>query len=167
MSKKLIFLLLLCCFCSIAQTKNKSNLETYTSRKELYKIKYNPEHWIKNSESESWDVEFNDKYNLLTAYFIEYDYFISDKKLKSTIEEEFQEFGKIKNLKIYKKKINNIEVNYYTCELNYNDYLYKYEGFIFSGKGGSIQLQFAAQAEAIEPNRKLIEELNNGFSIVE
>lgn len=101
----------------------------------------------------------------MTAYFIEYDYFITDKKI-STIEEEFHDFGKIKNLKIYKKKINNTEVNYYTCELNYNDYLYKYEGFFYSGKGGSVQLQFAAQAEAIEPNRKLIEELNNGFFVI-
>ena len=166
MSKKLIFLFLLSSIFAIGQTKNNSKSETYTSRKDLYQIKYNPEHWIKNLESEGWDVEFNDKYNLITSYFIEYDYFISDKKIKSTIEEEFQEFGKIKNLKIYKKKVNNIEVNYYTCELDYNDYLYKYEGFIYNGKGGSIQLQFAAQAEAIEPNRKLIEELINGFSII-
>lgn len=166
MSKKLILLFLLSGFFMTGQTNQNSKLETYTSRKELYQIKSNPDHWVKNSESESWDVEFHDKYNLITAYFIEYDYFISDKKIKSTIEDEFKEFGKIKNLKIYKKKINNIEVNYYTCALDYNDYLYEYEGFIYSGKGGSIQLQFAAQAEAIAQNRKLVDELNNGFSII-
>ena len=166
MSKKIIFLFLLSGFLSIGQSKKSSNLETYTSRKELYKIKYNPEHWIKSPESESWDVEFSDKYNLVTAYFIEYDYFISDKKIKSTIEEEFKEFGKIKNLKVSKKKINNIEVNYFECELNYNDFLYKYQGFFYNGKGGSIQMQYGAQAEAIEQNQKIIDELNNGFTIV-
>ena len=165
MSKKLIFLFLLSSFLSIGQTKQNSSLETYTSRKELYKIKYDPEHWIKNAESESWDVEFNDKYNLVTAYFIEYDYFISDKKLKSTIEEEYKEFGKIKNLKISKKRINNIEVQYFECELDYNDFLYKYQGFFYKGKGGSVQMQYGAQAEAIEQNQSLINELNNGFSI--
>ena len=166
MSKKLIVLFLLSGFLSIGQTKNNSNLESYTSRKELYKIKYNPDHWIKSPESDSWDVEFKDKFSLVTAYFIEYDYFISDKKMKSTLEEEFKDFGKIKNLKISKKKVNNTEVNYYTCELDYNDYLYKYQGFIYNGKGGSIQMQYGAQAEAIEQNQKIIDELNNGFTII-
>ncbi|MBF4516262.1 hypothetical protein IRZ71_07910 [Flavobacterium sp. ANB] len=166
MPKKLILLFLLSSFFATAQTKSNSKLETYTSRKELYNIKYNPEHWIKNAESENWDAEFHDKYSLVSAYFIEYDYYISDKKLKSTIEEEYKEFGKIKNLKIYKKKVSNIEVNYFECELDYNDYLYKYQGFFYNGKGGSIQMQFGAQAEAIEQNQNLIDELNNGISVI-
>jgi hypothetical protein len=166
MSKKILFLLLLSSIFATAQNKNNSKLETYTSQKELYQIKYNPEHWIKNPQSENWDAEFHDKYSLVNVYFIEYDYFISDKKLKSTIEDEYKEFGKIKNLKIYKKKINNLEVNYFECELDYNNYLYKYQGFIYSGKGGSIQMQYGAQAEAIEQNQNLIDELNNGISII-
>ncbi|MDR6761742.1 hypothetical protein J2Y38_001951 [Flavobacterium sp. 2755] len=166
MSKKLILLFLLSSFFAIGQTKNTSKSETYTSRKNIYEIKYNPEHWIKNPESQNWDVEFHDRYNLISAYFIEYDHFIPDKKLKSTIEEQYKEFGKIKNLKIYKKKINNIEVNYFDCELDYNDYLYKYQGFIYNGKGGSIQLQYSAQAEALEQNQNIIDELNNGISII-
>lgn len=166
MSKKVFLLFLLSGFFSIAQTKNNSKSEIYTSRKELYQIKHNPDHWIKNPESQNWDVEFHDKYNLITAYFIEYDHFIPDKKLKSTIEEQYISFGNVKNLKIYKKKVNNIEVNYFECELDYNDYLYKYQGFIYNGKGGSIQLQYGAQAEAIEKNQNLIDELNNGFSIM-
>lgn len=166
MSQKLIFLFLLSGFFAIGQTKSNSKSETYTSRKELYKINYNPDHWIKNPQSESWDVEFHEKYNLVNAYFIEYDYFISDKKLKSTIEDEFKEFGKIKNLKVYKKKVNNIEVNYFECELDYNDFLYKYQGFFYNGKGGSIQMQYGAQAEAIGQNQNIIDELNNGLSII-
>lgn len=166
MPKKLIFLFLLSSFFAIGQTKSNLKSETYTSRKGLYQIKYNPDHWIKNAESENWDAEFHDKYSLVSAFFIEYDYFISDKKLKSTIEEEYKEFGKIKNLKIYKKKVNNIEVNYFECELDYNDYLYKYQGFFYNGKGGSIQMQYGAQTEAIEQNQNIIDELNNGISII-
>jgi hypothetical protein len=165
MSKKLMLLFLLSGICMIGQTKKNPNLETYTSRKKVYEIKYAPERWIR-ADTSDWDVEFHDQYNLVTAYFIEYDYFISDKKLKSTIEDEYKEFGKIKNLKIYKKKIKDLTVNYFECELDYNDMLYKYQGFFYSGKGGSIQMQFGAQAEAIEQNQGLIDELNNGISIL-
>ncbi|OXG06347.1 hypothetical protein BC749_10285 [Flavobacterium araucananum] len=166
MVKKLIFLFVLSSFAMTGQKKSDSKSETYISRKEIYQIKYNPDHWIKSTEPSSWDAEFHDKYNLINAYFSEYDYFITDKNLKSTIEEEYKEFGKIKNLKITKKKINDITVNYYTCELDYNDYLYKYQGFIYNGKGGSIQIQYGAQAEAIEPNQNIIDELNNGITVI-
>lgn len=165
MLNKLILLFLLSATCMTAQTKSNTKVETYTSRKKLYEIKYAPERWIR-ADTSDWDVEFHDQYNLVTAYFIEYDYFISDKKLKSTIEDEYKEFGKIKNLKIYKKKINDLTVNYFECELDYNDLLYKYQGFIYNGKGGSIQMQFGAQDEAIEQNKDIIDELSNGISIV-
>jgi ABC-type Fe3+/spermidine/putrescine transport system ATPase subunit len=148
--KKLILLFLLSGFFSIGQTKNNSKSKTYISRKQVYEIKYNPEHWIK-TESTNWDAEFHDKYNLVNAYFI---------------EDKYKEIVKIKNLKNYKKKINTIEVNYFECELNYNDYLYKYQGFIYNGKGGSIQIQYGAQAEAITQNQNIIDELNNGISII-
>ncbi|MEO6174479.1 MAG: hypothetical protein ABIP27_04925 [Flavobacterium circumlabens] len=165
MLNRLILLFLLSATCMTGQTKSNTKVETYTSRKKLYEIKYAPERWIR-ADTSDWDVEFHDQYNLVTAYFIEYDYFISDKKLKSTIEDEYKEFGKIKNLKIYKKKINDLTVNYFECELDYNDLLYKYQGFIYNGKGGSIQMQFGAQAEAIEQNKDIIDELSNGISIV-
>jgi len=166
MSKKLIFLFLLSGFLMMGQTKGSQKSETYTSRKDLYKIKYNPDRWIK-SESQNWDAEFKDKYNLLTAYFIEYDYYVSDKKLKSTLEDQFKEFGKIKKVKFYKKKINKIEVNYFECELDFDSFLYKYQGFFYNGKGGTVQIQFGGQAESIEQNQDLIDELNNGFSLIE
>lgn len=165
MSKKLILLFFLSCLYTMGQSKKESKLDTYTSRKEIYEIKYNPLKWI-ITESSDWDVQFHDKYNLVNAYFIEYDYFITDKKLKSTIEDEYKEFGKIKNLKISKKKINDFMVNYFECELDYNDILYKYQGFIYNGKGGSIQMQFGGQAEAIEQNQDIIDELNKGLTII-
>ncbi|MBZ4042550.1 hypothetical protein [Flavobacterium hibisci] len=165
MLKKLILLFLLSCLFTMGQSKKNSKLDSYISRKGIYEIKYNPENWVR-TESSDWDVEFHDKYNLVNVYFIEYDYFITDKKLKSTIEDEYKEFGKIKNLKISKKKINDLMVNYFECELDYNDILYKYQGFIYNGKGGSIQMQYGAQAEAIEQNQNIIDELNNGISII-
>lgn len=149
------------------QTKNVQKLEIYTSRKELYQIKYNSNHWIRNLDAQVWDAEFHDKYNLLTAYFTEYDHFVSDSKLKSTLEDQFIEFGKIKKIKFYKKKINNIEVNYFECELDYNSFLYKYQGFFYNGKGGTVQIQYGGQAESIEKNQNIIDELNNGFSLIE
>jgi hypothetical protein len=167
MSKKLIFLFLISSFVMLGQTKNDPKTETYTSRKELYQLKYNPNNWVKSPESKNWDAEFNDKYNLLTAYFIEYDYFISDSKLKSTLENQFKDFGKIKKVKFYKKKINNLEVNYFECELDYNSFLYKYQGFFYNGKGGTVQIQYGGQAESIEQNLDIINELNNGFSLIE
>lgn len=167
MVKKLVLLFVLSSFAMTAQKKSNSKSETYVSRKETYQIKYNPDHWVKSTEpSTSWDAEFHDKYNVVNTYFSEYDYFITDKNLKSTIEDQYKDLGEIKNLEIFKKKINGITVNYFTCELVYNDYLYKYQGFTFSGKGGSIQMQYGAQAEAIELNQSSIDELNNGIEII-
>ena len=166
MSKNIIFLFLISGLFMMGQSQKNANIETYTSRKGIYELKYDPKKWIRADSSE-WDVQFNDKYNLVTVYFMEYDYFITDKKLKSVIEDQYKEYGKIKNLKIYKKKINNLTVNYFECDLNYNDILYKYQGFTYNGKGGSIQMQFGAQAEAIEPNQGIIDELNNGLFVVE
>lgn len=167
MVKNLVLFFVLSSFAMSAQKKSDSKSETYASRKETYQIKYNPDHWIKNTEpSTSWDAEFHDKYNVVNAYFSEYDYFITDKNLKSTIEDQYKDLGEIKNLKIFKKKINGITVSYFTCELEYNDYLYKYQGFTFNGKGGSIQMQYGAQAEAIELNQNSIDELNNGIELI-
>ncbi|MFH7014792.1 hypothetical protein [Flavobacterium sp. FlaQc-47] len=167
MVKKLILLFVLSSFAMTAQKKSDSKSETYVSRKETYQIKYNPDHWIKSEEpSTNWDAEFHDKYNVINAYFSEYDYFITDKSLKSTIEEQYKDVGEIKNLKIFKKKINGITVNYFTCDLEYNDYSYKYQGFTCNGKGGSIQIQYGGQAEAIELNQNTIDEFNNGISII-
>ncbi|KAF2341486.1 hypothetical protein [Flavobacterium tistrianum] len=167
MLKKLTFLFLLSGFVMTSQTKNDEKTETFTSRKEIYQIKYNPNHWIKKFESQNWDAEFHDKYNLVTAYFIEYDYFVSNQKIKNTLEDQFKEFGKIKKVKFYKKRINNIEVNYFECELNYNSFLYKYQGFFYNGKGGTVQIQYGGQDKSIEQNLSIIEEFNNGFSLIE
>jgi hypothetical protein len=139
---------------------------TYTSRKGIYKINYNRQSWQKSSEKSEWDAEFHDSYNLINAYFIEYDYFISDKSLKSNIREQYKDFGKIKNLRIYKKEINELEVNYFECELEYNDLEYNYQGFTYNGKGGSIELQFGFQEECSAQCQKLINEFCSGIEII-
>ena len=103
---------------------------------------------------------------MISAYFIEYDYFISEKHLQSTTNAQFSEYGKIKKFKTYKKKVNNLDVNYVEFELNYEGNVCKYQGFIYNGKGGSIELLFGGQTESIVKNLDIIEEFANGISII-
>lgn len=164
MIKKIIILLLLS-YSAIGQIQNANTLD-YTSRKGVYKIKYAPENWQKSIVNSKWDAEFHDSYNLINAYFIEYDYFISDKSLKSNIKEQFKGYDKIRNLKIYKKKINELEVNYFECELEYNSSIYNFQGFIYNGKGGAIELQFGFQEECGQQCQKLVNEFCSGIEIL-
>lgn len=163
MIQKTIILILLINCSAIGLSQN---LGAFTSRKGIYKINYDTQSWQKNSESSKWDAEFHDSYNLIKAYFIEYDYFISDKSLKSNIREQFKDYGKIKNLKINKRKINELEVNYFECELENNELVYNFQGFIYSGKGGSIELQFGFQKECSAQCQKLVDEFYSGIEIL-
>lgn len=160
MMQKILILLLLINCSAIGQSQNS---DTFTSRKGIYKIKYDSQSWQKNSESSKWDAEFHDSYNLIKAYFIEYDYFISDKSFKSNIRAQFKDYDKIKNLKTYKRKINELEVNYFECELEHNGLIYKFEGFIYNGKGGSMELQFGFQKECWAQCQKLVNEFYSGL----
>jgi hypothetical protein len=165
MSKKYILIFLFFNIVAIAQNSINSdpNIITYFSRKGVYEIKYNKEHWQKNENNSKWDAEFHDNYNLLNAYFIEFDYFVTDKNLKSTIKEQYQKLGKIKNLKVYKKNINEMSVNYFECELEYNNYIYIFQGFLYNGKGGTMEIQFGAQKEVLKQNQGIIDEFCNGI----
>ena len=86
--------------------------------------------------------------------------------MQSTINAQFSEYGKIKKFKTYKKKVNNLDVNYVEFELNYGGNACKYQGFIYNGKSGSIELLFGGQTESIEKNQDTIEEFYNGISIM-
>jgi hypothetical protein len=164
MLQKYTLLIVLFSFLGFGQTKNST--KTYVSRKGLYEIAYNTEHWQKSDETSIWDAEFYDTYNLLKIYFSEFDYFVENKKLKKTITEQYKSLGKIKNLKIYQKKINEMEVNYFMCTLDYHDSTYIFQGFFYNGKGGTVEVQFGAQQEAVNQNQELIEEFCNGIKKV-
>jgi hypothetical protein len=165
MSKKYTLIILFFNIVAVAQNSinSDSNIIKHFSRKGVYEIKYNKEHWQKNENNSKWDAEFHDNYNLLNAYFIEFDYFVTDKNLKSTIKEQYQKLGKIKNLKVYKKNINEMSVNYFECELEYNNYMYIFQGFLYNGKGGTMEIQFGVQEEALKQNQVIIDEFCNGI----
>lgn len=162
--KKIIFFFLLSNVAIFGQTTSIST-DIYISRKGLYQIKYNSEKWHKNLEKTAWDIQFKDKYNLLTAYFMEFDSFIPENKLKTTIKGQFEGLGKIKDLKIYKKTINDLAGNYFEFEFIFKGYSYKYQGFIYNGKGGAIELQFGMQSEAVQQFQHLVDELCNNLTL--
>lgn len=163
--KKIIFsFLLISSMTLISQTSTlPANMEEYISKKNTHSILYNPSHWIPDTASTGWDKEFNDSYNLVTAYFSAFDYFIPEAKIKETIKSQYSDFGKVKNLKIYPKTINGLNVNYFECELNYKDYDYRYEGFLYNARSGTVELTFGGQVESIKISRELIDEFCNGF----
>ena len=164
MSQKYYFFILFFSIFGFGQTEN--NTKTYISRKGVYEITYNSSQWQKSDETSVWDAEFHDTYNLIKIYFSEFDYFVENKKLKKTITEQFESIGKIKDLKIYLKKINEMEVNYFECKLDYYDSTYIFQGFLYNGKGGTVEIQFGAQQEAVNQNQKLINEFCNGIKTV-
>ena len=166
MKKQITLLFILSTLTLLGQNLSGDNLKTYVGKKGLYQIKYNGEKWHEEINRTKWDVEFGDSYNLLSAYFIEYDYFISEKHIKSTTKAQFAEYGKIKEFKTFKKQINNLPVDCFEFVLNYNNAICKYQGFIYNGKGGSIELLFSGQIESIEKNQDSIDEFSNGLSLI-
>ena len=149
-----------------AQTRldSVSKFATYISKNKTYQIQYNVEHWQIGTDSTKWDVEFHDVHNILKAYFSAFNYFISERKLKENLKSQYKQIGKIKSLKTHKKKLNQIEGDYFECELKYEGYIYKYQGFVFSSQNGSAELQFGGQEESINKNQKLIDEFWNGVT---
>ncbi|WP_369765410.1 hypothetical protein [Flavobacterium sp. WC2429] len=164
MLKKHILLFLFYPLITIGQVIPSTDTTIYKSRKGIFEIKYNNNHWIKSDLTSKWDAEFHDTYNLLNAYFIEYDYFVPEKNIKKTLKSQYAEFGKIKNLKIYDKMIHDMKVKYFTCTLDFNNYTYIFQGFLYNGKAGTMQIQFGAQQEAIKQYQVYIDEFCSGIT---
>ena len=164
MKKSIAILIFLSTLSALGQNSQAKSEKSYVSKKGLYQIKYNSERWHEEKNRSKWDAEFGDQYNLISAYFIEYDYFFSAKNLKSAINAQFVEYGKIKKFNTFKKEINNIAVNYFEFELTYDGNTCKYQGFIYNGKVGSIELIFGGQEQSLEKNQESITEFESGFS---
>lgn len=163
MKKQLLFLFLVTTLTLSGQnTVATGTLQTYKGKKGLFRIQYRAQKWHQ-AEKSGWDAEFYDQYNLLTAYYIEYDYFISDHQLKSSLKAEFKGYGKIKKFTSYRKQINGLTVSYFEFQLRYNGNLCTYRGFVHNGKGGSVELLFGGQAEGMIQNLESITEFENGF----
>lgn len=145
------------------QSATEPTTASYISKKGVYEITYNTEHWQKSNEASLWDAEFQDNYNLINVYFIELNYFVTDKNLKTVIKDQYNGLGEIKDLKISKKTINGMKVNYFECELESNDYVYVYQGFLYNGKAGTMEVQFSMQKEAVEQSQAKIDEFCKGI----
>ena len=164
MTKKITMFFLLLNAVVFAQSHATKDLTAnHISKKGVYEIKYNTERWQKSNNASLWDAEFHDNYNLINVYFIELDYFVTDKNLKSVIKEQYKGLGEIKNLKLSKKNINGMKVNYFECELEKDDYTYVYQGFLYNGKAGTMEIQFSMQKEAVEQSQEKIDEFCNGI----
>lgn len=167
MKKQLTLLFLLSAFALLGQNSTGDNSKIFVGKKGLYQIKYNSDKWHQEvNKKTAWDAEFGDSYNLLSAYFIEYDYFISEKHIKSDAINQFKEYGKIKKFRTFKKQIGNLTVDYFEFLLDYQGNTCKYEGFIYNGKGGSVELIFGGQLESMGRNQDSINEFSNGFSLL-
>lgn len=168
MSKKYFYLFLFFSVIVSAQncTETDSTILTLISRKKVFEIKYNKEHWIKNDQPSKWDSEFHDPYNLVNIYFSEFDYFFNTKNLKLILKKQYEGVGKVKKLNIYNKTINKMEGNYFECELEYNDSVYIFQGFVYNGKGGTMEIQFGLQEEALKHYQESINEFCNGISVL-
>jgi hypothetical protein len=53
--------------------------------------------------------------------------------------------------------------NYFECELESNDYVYVYQGFLYNGKAGTMEVQFSMQKEAVEQSQTKIDEFCKGI----
>ncbi len=143
-----------------------TNYLLYTSNKKVCEIKYNKAHWQIDTAKTDWDISFKDPFDLVNAWFQEFDYFVSVKNLKGTIKNQYEDIGRVRNLKIYTKNINGLTVNYYDCNITYNREVYRYEGFFYNGLSGTIQLQLRLQLESLPIFEERIRNFFNGFRII-
>ncbi len=164
MKKLIIPVLLISSFAVKGQTNFDPAFKyaTYVSKHNAYQINYNSKNWQINTDSSQWDIEFHDSNNLLKAYFKTLNYFVPQNKLRQTIKSQYLHLGKVRALKVYKKQLKYMTVDYFECTLKYQEFIYKYEGFFFGGQKGSMELQFGGQDESIARNQNLIDEFCNG-----
>lgn len=152
---------------AMAQTPAPADTGTYLGKKGLYRIDFNKKVWQKSSEESLWDAEFHDLYNLVNVYYMEFDNFFPEKSLKATIKEQYESQGKVSDIKLYKKQINGMEVDYFECKLDYQGFVWVYQGFFYNGLGGAVELQFMVQEEGLAQYQKLIDDFCKGFVMVE
>ena len=166
MRKQIIVLLLLSGVVMLGQGVRDGNLKTYVSKKGRCEIRYDNGKWHEIVSESKWDAEFGDPINLLSAYFIEFDNVVSEKHLKSMTNGQFRKFGKIRKFKSYKKQINQLIVDYLEFELNYKGKICRYQGLVYRGNGGSVELLFAGELEDMKKSQASIDEFSGGLSFV-
>ena len=143
----------------------QESTQRFVSRKGVYQITYNPSHWVQQEDATLWDAAFHDTYNLVNCFFSEYDYFISEAQMKRMIKGQFKGLGSLKKLRLYPKTIQGLAVTYFDCSLKYAAGVCHYEGFVYNGKGGAVQITFGYQEESPPALRELITEFYSGLRV--
>jgi hypothetical protein len=134
-------------------------------KKGLYQIKFSSDLWHPDTTRTNRYPQFCSKYDMVKVYFKEWNCIVPQTKIKECIQDEYHT-GKIKSLKIYKKIINNIEVDYFECVRDFKGYLYTFQGFFYTGVSGTLQLEFKTQNEILANYRKQIDDFCKGFALV-
>jgi hypothetical protein len=138
--------------------------ETVETKKKVYRITYNESEWSREKETK-WDLQFADNMKLITAYVFEFNYYVTDDKMENIVIDQFKSSGKVKNYKVEKRELNGMTVNYFQCELRYADIDYVYQGFLYNGPGGTVELYFRSQKESLAFHQKKIDEFCKGFRL--
>jgi len=139
----------------------------HVSKKGVYQIRYNEKEWQIDNKESKWDTEFKDTYELIFAYFTELEHFVEDHELKKTIRAQFEPESRTKKLKVYKKTINGLEVDFFELEVEYKKFIYLYQGFYYNnGRSGTVILQIGGAEANMKRLQPLIDEFFQGFSVV-
>jgi len=129
---------------------------SYISRNNVYEIQYDKTNWKIDTAKTEWDVDFDDKFKLIRINFIELSSFIGEKKMKASLKDQFGKLGKVKH-------INGLDVDYFELDLMYYGNIWKYQGFYYSGRSGTVQLDVRVQEEGIKMLQPQIDEFYKGF----
>lgn len=163
--KQLIILFLLSGVSMLGQDLRDGNLKTYVSNKGRCEIRYDDGKWHEMKKESQWDAEFGDSINLLSAYLLEFDGAVGETRLKSMTKNQFRGL-KVLEFRTYKKTINNLVVDCLEFELNHDGCICKYQGFVFNGKGGSVELLFVGELGDMEKGEGSIDEFSGGLSLI-
>jgi hypothetical protein len=160
----IFFLVLGCNLCAQDTASTKSNSQ-FISRNKAYMISIDMEQWNVDTTG-AWQLEFKEKYGMLSGYFTELGAFVSEGMMKKLLQDEFKSLGEIKKVKVYKKTLKNLTVDYFEFQLKYNGYNYKYQGFFYTDdRSGTMQIVVGGEEQAAFRLQGLIEGLFNGVKM--
>jgi hypothetical protein len=138
--------------------------DVYTTKKGTYQIMFNKKVWTSRSH-EDWEFFIKDTFELISAYFSELEYILIEKNMDRMIRSQFSSEHEIKSVKIQKKNINSLQVDYFTCIVTFRDREYTYQGFYYTHPiRGTVTFQASGVSTTVVALQRFIDELFAGFS---
>lgn len=139
----------------------------YISKYKKMAVWYDPTEWncdtTTNDFGKEWDVIFTSKDQAITAYCLESRLSMPIGELKTTVEEQWKETGKITSFQTATDTVNNLPLTRFDMLLEYGGVTYQYRGYIYTTAKGSFQLLIGTQKEIFEEDKLKIELLANGI----